>query len=670
MKKIVDTYITKSRLRYFLAATMTLLLLLLCLYYQDCQQKSAGMAFFAAFLPGILLLLELPVKGRVGTIISGVVFGLAPAAAFLLLEGFSHNVMDMSQNIVLLNLFFYYFTFLMLFAILGKGAPAAIVAVCFFTLVGVVNYFVISFRSAPVFPWDFLSIKTAGSVAGNYEFMIDWTFLKQIIFLAILIGILSKIKLTIQKKWIRGAMASVFALGLVGYSFVIQTDGIQQSFRLNVTLFTPNNLYRTNGFVVSFLRNMQYINIDEPEGYSVAAVEEIMLGIEQEEKTSKVQEKTSENPNIIVIMNEAFSDLSSLGDFETNEDYMPFIRALKNNTVSGNVYVSVKGGNTANSEFEFLTGDTLAFLPVGSVAYQQYIHSAIPNLVSYVENLGYQTAAMHPYYASGWNREDVYEYLGFDQVFFQSDFVQPKYIRNYISDESTYDKIIQLYETKEKGNPLFVFDVTMQNHGSYGEEYGNFNPQIILKNSAHSNSKYTNQYLSLIKESDTAFKELVKYFKKQDEDTIILMFGDHQPADYVVEPILVMKDNASDGSLEMEQRRYEVPFVMWANYDVEEQEIERTSVNYLSTLLMEYAGLPKTEYQEYLTCLQETLPVITGNMYMDKEGIMYQRGDSAYEKELNDYSILQYNNLIDRDNCLLSFFQETSTKKRFQLSLN
>lgn len=87
-------------------------------------------------------------------------------------------------------------------------------------------------------------------------------------------------------------------------------------------------------------------------------------------------------------MDEAFSDLSVLGDFDTNTDYMPFVHSLEKgneNTITGYLNTSVCGGNTADTEFEFLTGNTMAFLPVGSIPYQQYIKSKTPSLASYLK---------------------------------------------------------------------------------------------------------------------------------------------------------------------------------------------------------------------------------------------------------------------------------------------
>ena len=124
-------------------------------------------------------------------------------------------------------------------------------------------------------------------------------------------------------------------------------------------------------------------------------------------------------------MDEAFSDPAVLGEVDANMDYMPFVHSLQNgaeNAITGKLHVSVKGGNTANTEFEFLTGNTMAFLPQGSVAYQQYIHEETQSLASYLKSLGYTTRAAHPYKASGWDRETVYPLLGFERADFIDSF--------------------------------------------------------------------------------------------------------------------------------------------------------------------------------------------------------------------------------------------------------
>ena len=163
--------------------------------------------------------------------------------------------------------------------------------------------------------------------------------------------------------------------------------------------FTPNSFYQLNGFAVSFISNMQYLDVSKPADYSVKKVEEIMEPYAEEGEKKEVGGADLVYPNIIVVMNEAFSDPAVLGDFETNVDYMPYIRSMTENTVKGNLMVSVKGGNTANTEYEFLTGNSMAFLPAGSIPYQQYIRGEMPSVASQLGNVGYETFAIHPYRA-------------------------------------------------------------------------------------------------------------------------------------------------------------------------------------------------------------------------------------------------------------------------------
>ncbi len=291
---------------------------------------------------------------------------------------------------------------------------------------------------------------------------------------------------------------------------------------------------------------------------------------------------------------------------------MPYIHSLQEgaeNTITGTLHVSVCGGNTANTEYEFLTGNTMAFLPSGSIPYQQYVKQETPSLASYLASLGYATYAVHPYNASGWNRNTVYPLLGIETFYSLKDFVDPTYIRNYVSDESSFDRIIEIYEQKEENQPVFIFNVTMQNHGSYTSSYENFTPDITVEGTS---SYALWQYLSLLKVTDAQFEELTAYFAQQEEPVMIIFFGDHQPANSVVSQIWSL-NGVDSGNLteEQEQLRYEVPYVIWANFDIEEASGLETSVNYLAAEALSAAGVPLSAYQNYLLELKEEYPVIS-----------------------------------------------------------
>jgi phosphoglycerol transferase MdoB-like AlkP superfamily enzyme len=283
---------------------------------------------------------------------------------------------------------------------------------------------------------------------------------------------------------------------------------------------------------------------------------------------------------------------------------MPFIHRLQlgqENTITGDLEVSVCGGNTANTEFEFLTGHTMDYFPVGSIPYQQYITGNLPSLASQLLELGYATYGMHPYNSTGWKRNEVYPWLGFEKTYFVRDFENRFYIRDYVSDQTAYQKIIDIYEAKEEGKPAFIFEVTMQNHGGYTETHENFTPDV---HATDLNSAQLDQYLSLMKVSDQEFENLVAYFENKEEKTIIVFFGDHQPSDAVVRPILRWNQNMG-ASEENAWLRYQVPYVIWANYDIEDGTDVDTDISFLAAQVLNRADMPTTAYQNFLLELAE-----------------------------------------------------------------
>lgn len=587
---------------------------------------------------------------------------LLPVAVLCCMEWYTHVPWDLSVPIFLLNLLFYELLYAVCIFLTGNSGRGCVLGTALPMIFGMVNYFVVDFRSSPIVPWDVYSVGTAVSVAGNYEFAVTPRLILVLLgFTAIMLaGSRTALSFGSRKKRLVALILS--AACLAGYVKGIGTEEAVDLFGLDTTLFTPNVLYRNNGLAGGFLGILKYLKVEMPDGYSEETAGKIAASYTEEEKETGTGDKKEkqELPNVIVIMDEAFSDLSVFGEFETDPDELAFIRSLEENTVKGNCYVSVKGGNTANSEYEFLTGDSMAFLPAGSVPYQQYIKSEMPSLASYLKELGYSTHAIHPYYKSGWARDKVYPWLGFDTATFKDGFEDPILIRNYISDQSAFEKIIQQYEEKEEEERIFTFEVTMQNHGGYSKDVEGFEESVFLPQLENKSTsvRAAEKYLTLMKETDQAFEQLVHYFEQQDEDTVILLFGDHQPSDYITNTILKILGLNREGSDEVYFNNYVVPFVLWANFDIEEETVDAVSANYLATLLLEKAGIPLNGYQTFLSELRKEIPVITANMIMDRDGNRYylEERNNIREDLLHDYQILVYNHLADRKGRLENFF--------------
>lgn len=579
-------------------------------------------------------------------------FFVFPAAAFYLMEAFEHNpfaeVRSTAQffNIVLFELIAWILALLV--ARPDIAVRAELIAALAF---GLTNHYVMLFRSTPFVPWDIFSVKTAASVAGGYDFTPDGRTIAVTLAFAALFAAAGLLKDRDRKKEKNRdgaraklavrlpAAAALFAV-LCLFTGALQNEAFQIRNYLYPYLFTPVYMTKVNGMAVTFAMNLAYIAVDKPAGYDAGEAKTVLDSYDTD--TEQLQQQ--DYPNIIVVMNEAFSDPAVLGDFETNEDYMPFFHALQRetkNTVSGYVQVSVCGGNTANSEFEFLTGNTMAFLPAGSIPYQQYIKSETPSLASHLKSLGYQTCAQHPYYANGWEREKVYPLLGFDDADFIGDYTEAAMLRSYVSDASDVRHLIRTFEKKGEG-PLFLFNVTMQNHGGYTDEYDNFVSDV----QADCGTGALNQYLSLLKRTDESLKTLVEYFAQVEEKTLIVFFGDHQPGDSVVRPIWLANGvDPSNLTKEQQRLRYQVPYVIWANYDIDDGAGADMSLNYLGADVLRRADVPPDGYRRFLLKLQAECPVIAAS-----ENPKEAAEKGGVKEMLEMYRRLQYYQLFDYRN--------------------
>ena len=582
-------------------------------------------------------------------------FAIVPIISFYLMEAFEHNALaEVRQEAQWFNILIFELIAWTLYLLIGRMTTALRIELALALAFGLTNHYVMAFRSTPFVPWDLLSVRTAASVAQNYDFTpTPRMIVVTVLFVLLMVAVCVLRKVPRIKLPIRLGSAVLCGLALCLFVNTLQQETFQNKHYLYPFLFTPAYMTKVNGMAVTFAMDLAYVAVDKPEGYSA---EEAQKTLEQYGNTDNVFADDEENtndaknrgedannkelPNIIVIMDEAFSDLSVVGDLETNEDYMPFMHKMQqgaDHTITGYAQVSVCGGNTANSEFEFLTGNTMSFLPSGSIPYQQYITKDTPSLASYLASLGYETYAQHPYYASGWNREKVYPLLGFEHLNFIDDYANKTYVRKYVSDDADMQHIIDTYENKEDGKPAFIFNVTMQNHGGYTDAFSDLSEDVHATNY---NSEVLDRYLSLIRLTDQSLEKLVDYFSNVDEKTVIVFFGDHQPSDTVAaqvqDSMLLPGESVPDEQL---RKRYQVPYLVWANYDIDGATQQNTSLNYLSAEVLKAAGVPTDAYQNFLLDLQKSYPVMSAAGRTD--------ASDADENMLSTYKKLQYYNLFE-----------------------
>lgn len=527
--------------------------------------------------------------------------------------------------------------YLLFFVVTNRLRLSFILTNILLFLVGVANYFVIQFRNAPLVPYDVLSIQTAMAVVGEYEIKLSETLVFSAFLFIVSISCAWKMPYRIEKGKRRLGFAAGGCGFLIGmtvffYGFLYPLWGLKYS------VWMPIETYQKEGYLMSTMIFAKYATLRRPTGYSAAKAKHILASYHDTET-----EETSLQPaNLIVIMNESWSSIDYVKHIPTNMPYDTFYQNLSKNAIKGNAYVSICGGNTAQTEYEFFTGNSVSALPTGATAYEFFVKEDTENICSLLKQQDYSCYAIHPFEAGSYQRDKAYEKFGFDAFLTQESFDGYEQIRTYYSDAATYKKVIELYEDKQPGEKLFVWDLTMQNHGGYSPVDG-FENEIYLTD--YPELEQAASYVTLMKYTDEALKELIAYFEKEEEPTMIVMFGDHQPALSDGTYDVLYGEDENDVGEEEREKRYITPFLIWNNYGLKEDYIEQMSSNYLSAYVFQQAGFALTPYQKLLLELYEYYPVVNVQGVYDAQGRFWSwdnvEASADYEK-LHDYQIVQY----------------------------
>lgn len=517
------------------------------------------------------------------------------------------------------------------------------VLVSIFTLVWyIADHFVILFRNKPIMPADLKAIGTAKEVAGGYNLAPTWQIIISVLvvlfYLTVLIVVYKKTKpqenAPLKKSLILRGSGAVVAVVLV----FIGTHNTAFS-RLNTFQWDAKVLegFHREGIVLTYIRSAMSAHVSKPEGYSREAVDTFL------KEYQEVSQETKEGvrpTRIIMVMNEAFSDLRTVG-LNSAIDVMPYIDSLTDNTIQGNLYVSVIGGGTCNTEFEALTGNTLAFLGSGAYPYTENVTEPLFSLAQYFKENGFFTEAFHANEADNWNRSMVYPNLGFEEFHSIEDYPELDYIHNYVTDLSDYHYIISEDKAHEDA-PRFLFNVTIQNHSDYDHFIDVIEAETIKENGSDL-AEQARVYLSLVKLSDNAVKELVETYESSNEPTMIIFFGDHQPH---------LGQEAFDqthGNTYSQMDLFKTKFFIWTNYESASSIGTDISANYLPWLILERGNFSLPPYVQMLHELYENYPILTSQGVLSmEEGILYESvADIIDDPLIRKYQYIQYANLFD-----------------------
>ena len=546
---------------------------------------------------------------------------------------------------------------------------------------GIIQAFVLQFKNAVLMFGDIFAFGTAMAVGGGYEYHLDSRMLWSMAFACLGCAVCSLIfdgpdaegnetsagetdtdiasdKASAKQPFPAALSRSLRRLSPTARSLVL---GVAATALLIFSVLVPSyeNLFhikvqywwewqianfKAQDFLPSFIAEAQDLPIDEPSGYSSYAAqnaEDDFVARYEESTGSTPQARAAQaqwdelQPSVVVVMNETFTDLSFFGDLNGYEGPTFFKTGLSDALSRGKLAVSVNGGGTCNTEFEFLTGTSMAYVGNGKYPYTLYDLSDVDALPRRMAQLGYETTAIHPNLASNWDRDRVYEELGFDRFYDIDDFEGADQYHNATSDAATYDRILDLLESSDK--PQFVFDVTMQNHSGYDQggipesetdQYAGYGSDELDDDT----NALFREYLACIGGSDAALEEFVSELRELDRPVLLVFFGDHQP--YFTN---VINDTfyPDEDTVDHDERLYLSDYVVWANYDVAGSDQTGADVpasaSDLAARALAAAGAPLTDRQKAELGAATLYSQLNLFGYSDTEGTWHALDDRTGE---------------------------------------
>ena len=569
---------------------------------------------------------------------------LCAGAVFCLMQSFQLNFSANSTEIFLLPSFFpslcmqilllFFFCGILaaLFRNVFRGfAASAILS----TAVSIVNHYVTLFHGKPLYLSELPNMFTALNVISEYTLSISFE-----LGILILFGVTLLVFIFDNKP----VLDVPFPAKQAVFSFILSSSGIcaicvllLQTSVADTVRWSWSDDIKKHGYAVCAIKSVQDLlhPFREFAEYDIAS-------LALSDQTEPAINETG-GVDLILILNESFCDLEEFAELNPDSDPLDAFYDIPG-AVYGYSYSSDIGGSTNNSEFELLTSHSMYLLNNDApFNYINFNTTPRDHVVSYLKQFDYLTTAMHCGQKENYSRDVAYPQMGFDSVFLGLDeFTYGAYGNRVALDSLNYQDLIAHYH-ENYGKNQFLYLLTFQNHGGYTQNSANLDTVHIQKNYGALSGEI-NEYLTSVKMSADAFRELTAYFTTVDRPVVICMVGDHAPS--FIEQ-LTEKRSMTEQELQIAKRK--VPFVLWSNHEAISlpDHIENASMVDLIPLMLQSAGLPLSPYYAHILRLNEAIPIrLRNGIYQDASGIIDEYASGAEQEPLlTQYYSMEYNAL-------------------------
>jgi len=405
------------------------------------------------------------------------------------------------------------------------------------------------------------------------------------------------------------------------------------------------------GLLAGLFSAVRLSSMQEPDSYNEDSMNRILLSLRAEAPAAEAPEQ---QPNVIIVLSESFFDPTCLPNVGYSADPVSNYRALAAEYPSGTFLSNTFAGGTGNVEMELFTGIPAAFPGTGEALTSlrdASAYSRMPSIVRAFSAQGYETAFVHSYNSSLFERANNIPAIGFDTVLFQEDFtVEPSFAGGYFSDDTLTDQLIAQFESKGD-KPIFLYGLSMENHQPFSvDKFDTPSPVTASSDLLETDElAVLDTLLHGLYDADTALGRLVEYLSACEEPTILLFLGDHLPGLSLGENVSVYSRlgyaSAGDTSLwepEELKQMHETQFLLWNNYGAQFEVPEAVGGMGLGSLLLDWAGVPKPLYFTWVAKAAEQMLLYRERLFVAADGTPWDAPPADCIDMLKAYKTIIY----------------------------
>lgn len=587
----------------------------------------AGKRLRTRFLLGLLTGLMLVLSG-LGMGVMNLYFGTGRYKLDLL-EFYFQDL-----GLVLLNVLPFVLLILFLWALTNRAWISFLGTGIFTLIYSWAEYWKLMGRSDPIVAED-LTIITEGVQMGANYIMITW----QIVLSAVLV----LLGTLVFRFFFRGRLPKLLprlaicglliGASLLLYNQYYTNSKLYKSYPTwkKLNKWIESSRFISRGSMYPFLYSIKSAGVQAPEGYSKEAAEALL----EQYPTDDIPE--AQKVNVILVMLEAYADLSGCTDRITAADPYADYHALRDQSLHGELLTNIFAAGTIDTERCVLTGfSELTSFRRASWSYARYF-----------TDQGYAVNGSHPGYQSFYNRLSVNSNLGIDDYCFKENHYDALSPKGIAPDSVLLPEIVAICRRQlEHADHVFSFNVTYQNHGPYSAEKASFDTPYVPHDGL-SDEAYTivNNYLRGAADTGAQMLAMTDLVREDETPWIIVFFGDHKP--WLGDQNSVY--TALDIDLESETEEsfhnyYGTEYLIWANDAAKARlgegfsgEGPTVSPCFLMNVLFERCGWKGPSFLKLSEALRSVLPVVSTKGRCMKDGALVPEAELPQE----DQALLQ-----------------------------